>query len=834
MSPAMLDSWTVVFAGLFYVSLLFVVATWGDRLAKRRTAGVRGPLTYALSLGVYCTSWTYFGSVGLASRSGFDFLPLSRLSAMAFGRRCCGASSIWLTAQYHLDHDFIAAATASEGWALCPHRGDRRRLYLDPSARLAFSAELIARPKRVAAGGAGSPPLVAVAAAPLRSCSARAIDTTEHQHGSAGDRRQIDRQAICIRRGQRLRDVHFAGDQRGFANSCRRAWPSLFSQGSMAGMGDHDLAPCSPSFFCASSMSRSSRMPAADLRRAAWLFRSIWSPSFVIPIAVAGLLYLNKAPSTRYLRSHVPITGRARPWRSSPFSTTIGFDRHGHRPCRSVDNGVQTSLSPSWCAAAPARPSAQTWETIDLGAPLDDHRHPLLAYNYYRMIGSGAAPDRSISCSGGAVCLAFLIGLIWKRATSRGARWGSSPACDLGPSSAIFADAGWIPAGLSGWLPGMRRCARTLFYLEFDPLTHGVLWSLMTNLALVIFWRCQPSPISASRPTLSFPNLPAPAASGFRIGRAAVTVGQLESTVARYLGEERTDRAFAEHAAERALVFDKASGADIRTVRFAEHLLASAIGPASSRLVMALLLERHSTNARAAIKLLDDASAAIQYNRDLLQSAIDNVRQGIAVFDRDMDLICWNRQFRQLLSLPPEVGRLGAPLGEVVTAIIDNAGYEASLLDETVSDRLARDSRPQPFGSSRSGVVVEIDSSPLPDDGIVISCRHHRSVSSADLVAHKNARRRVEEPPAELRASMPSLPGARERADRPIAADSSSPQQVTSCSRSMRRGFSPQASSTDKVGPIRASWCATSMPRSRRSRISSTRCSIFPASMPAS
>ena len=71
-------------------------------------------------------------------------------------------------------------------------------------------------------------------------------------------------------------------------------------------------------------------------------------------------------------------------------------------------------------------------------------------------------------------------------------------------------------------------------------------------------------------------------------------------------------------------------------------------GLSSARLVIALMLERHSTHARGAMRLLDDASAAIQYNRDLLQSAIDNVDQGIAVFDRDMTLICWNSQFAGL------------------------------------------------------------------------------------------------------------------------------------------------------------------------------------------
>ncbi len=106
--------------------------------------------------------------------------------------------------------------------------------------------------------------------------------------------------------------------------------------------------------------------------------------------------------------------------------------------------------------------------------------------------------------------------------------------------------------------------------------------------------------------------------------------------------------------------------ADIHLVRFTEHLLASAIGAASSRLVLSLLLRRGDAGSHSALKLLDDASEALQYNRDLLQSALDQVRHGLSVFDKDMKLICWNRQFRELLSLPPELGRVGAPLDQIL------------------------------------------------------------------------------------------------------------------------------------------------------------------------
>ena len=72
----MLQSWMIFFFGLAYLGGLFAVATWGDRPANQRKPGSPRPFIYALSLGVYCTSWTYFGSVGIASRTGFDFLPI--------------------------------------------------------------------------------------------------------------------------------------------------------------------------------------------------------------------------------------------------------------------------------------------------------------------------------------------------------------------------------------------------------------------------------------------------------------------------------------------------------------------------------------------------------------------------------------------------------------------------------------------------------------------------------------------------------------------------------------------------------------------------------------
>ena len=71
----MLHDWGVIAAAFAYIGLLFFIASHGDRLS----AGERGRASgwiYPLSLAIYCTSWTFFGSVGFATRTSVDFLAI--------------------------------------------------------------------------------------------------------------------------------------------------------------------------------------------------------------------------------------------------------------------------------------------------------------------------------------------------------------------------------------------------------------------------------------------------------------------------------------------------------------------------------------------------------------------------------------------------------------------------------------------------------------------------------------------------------------------------------------------------------------------------------------
>ena len=72
----MLKTGTILIVSFGYVSLLFVIAYYGDKRADSGRSIISNPYIYALSLAVYCTAWTFYGSVGLASRSGLSFLTI--------------------------------------------------------------------------------------------------------------------------------------------------------------------------------------------------------------------------------------------------------------------------------------------------------------------------------------------------------------------------------------------------------------------------------------------------------------------------------------------------------------------------------------------------------------------------------------------------------------------------------------------------------------------------------------------------------------------------------------------------------------------------------------
>jgi len=72
----MFPAWQVVLIVFAYLLVLFLVAYYAERREAQKRSIVSNPYVYALSMAVYCTSWTFYGSVGKAANSGLDFLTI--------------------------------------------------------------------------------------------------------------------------------------------------------------------------------------------------------------------------------------------------------------------------------------------------------------------------------------------------------------------------------------------------------------------------------------------------------------------------------------------------------------------------------------------------------------------------------------------------------------------------------------------------------------------------------------------------------------------------------------------------------------------------------------
>ena len=697
----MLQGWAVIAVALGYIGLLFVVASYGDRVRQLDRETRSRLLIYPLSLAIYCTSWTFFGSVGLASRTGFDFLTIYVGPILMIGFcvpliirivRLAKAQNITSIA------DFIAARYG-KNQAVAAIVATIAIIGTIPYIALqlkAVSSSLGTILTHISANSAVVQPvpgdvalLVALSMAAFAVLfGTRHIDATEHQHGLmlAIAAESIVKLVAFLAVGVFVTFWMFDGPVALFTQAMETPVTAAVLTGpsSIATL----VAMTFLSLFAIVLLPRQFHVTVvennneSEIRRAAWLFPVylVLINLFVVPIAIAGLLTFpaGRVDSDMFVLA-LPLAA------GSDLLTLVAFvGGLSAATAMVIVESVALSIMVSNDIVIPwvlKRRETLIAGREDVGAMLLAVRRVaifvilLLAYFYYRMAGEAQLASIGLLSFAAVAQLApaFFGGLAWRRGTARGAIAGMTIGILVWAYTLLlpsFADFGIIGARILAEGPGGLALLRpqALLGLDLPPLVHGVVWSLGLNLLAYLVFSLGRTPASVERlqANLFVPSELAPMAPSFRRWRSSVTVEELTSTVSRYLGDERTRLSFESFAQARRISLEPAAEADFQLLRYAEHLLASAIGAASSRLVLTLLLRKRVLSTSGALKLLDDANAAIHYNREILQTALDHVRQGIAVFDKDLRLICWNRQFGDILDLPADFTRAGVALDEIL------------------------------------------------------------------------------------------------------------------------------------------------------------------------
>lgn len=755
----MVAGWTAILVALVYMVALFSIAHFGDTAGKRLISSKAQSAIYALSLAVYCTSWTFFGSVGLASTQGLDFLPIyiGPLLVMGFGApfllriiRLAKSQNITSVA------DFVAARYGKSELvaalvAVIAVIGSVPYIALQLKA---ISASLLTVLGSLAAGRAVGPltanPSLAFGVAVILAGFAmafgtRRLDATEHQDGLM---LAIATESVVKLIAFLVVGVYVTwGVFDGIEHLSEIAAMSPRIHAVMSRVPDPG-AWITMTLLSASAIILLPRQfhvmvvenrNEGDLRTAGWLFPLylVLINIFVVPIALAGIALFPDGVIDR------DMTVLALPLERGAGVISIialigGFSA---ATAMVIVACVALSIMVSNHLVMPlllrARLTSGSPHSGDLGNLVLVIRRVvivlvlLLAYVYFRFSGEAALAAIGLLSFAAVAQIApvFLGGMVWSRGTARGAAWGLVCGIAVWAYTLLLPslDPAWdalrsiIESGPLG-IAALRPTA--LFGVEWPVLNHGVIWSLLANVvAYVALSLTRPAnPIERLQANIFVGAQDAPMGQAFRLWRATTTVGELSTTVARYLGEERTNRSFESFLEARGLTFDRQREADIHLIRFAEHLLSSVIGAASARLVLSLLLRRRNVSNKAALKLLDDASAAIQYNRDLLQHALDHARQGVTVFDRDLRLLCWNREFRDLFDLPAHLLRVGGGLEDIIRFNAERGAYGEGPTDDYVATRiesLVNDVEPFRLRLYPTGNVIEIRSARMPDGGLV-------------------------------------------------------------------------------------------------------------------
>ncbi len=794
-----MQGWIVVILALAYMSLLFAIASLGDRQAARGKTKTSRPFIYALSLAIYCTSWTFFGSVGLATERGIEYFLIfvGPILVFLFGYpvlvrivRLAKAEKITSVA------DFLAArygksfAVASIA-AVIATIGTVPYIALQLKA-IAGSLQLMAEhySADVPLDGSSLGDISLIIALLLALFSAlfgtRHADVTEHQDGLilAVAVESIVKLAAFLAIGllvlfaltnepAAMIAAISANPDVQTAINYRPSLATWIVFTLISGLGVLLL----PRQFYVTVVENRSE---SELKTAGWLFPLylVVINLFVLPIAIAGLVTIGDQTTADLYVLALPLSAG-----HDIFAIIAFIGGLSAATAMVIVASVALSIMISNDLIIPlflnrfTRPEPKDGE--DWSKTILNIRRAsiflvlLAAYLYFketeistRLVSIGLLSFAAIAQFGPA----FIGALVWRGANARGAIFGMSAgiatwAYTLLLPTLASASSSIVSDGLFG-IAALRPHA--LFGVNADPLNHGVMWSLGVNSLFFILGSLSriATPLERIQAAIFVPRDPGPIPMRHRF-RTEVTIDELKDAISRYLGVERTERSFHLFGEQEGRNLSGSDQADSTIIRYSEQLLTSAVGSSSARLILSLLFKRRDTDQKDAIRLLDDASEALQHNRDLLQIALDQMEQGITVFDADFRLTCWNRKFRSLFDLPDSMGTVGLPLTSIVQCLTERGDLDENTENRSI-ELFTTLGRSWQLALRTSGRIVDIRSNPMPDGGIVTTYTDVTARVRADIElkqANETLEQRVASRTIELTRVNQELAQAQELAD---------------------------------------------------------------------
>ena len=638
---------TLLAIALAYLGLLFLIAAVGDARAAAGRSPLANPWVYSLSLAVYCTAWTFYGSVGRAASDGYGFLPVylgptlgaalgwvvyRKIVRIAKRERLISIAD-FVASRYGKSTGLGALVAVVLVAGTIPYIALQLKAVSYSFLTLWQSThfETLAA-DRVSLACAGVLALFAIL------FGTRSVDLTEQHAGLV----------LAIAFESLVKLVAFLAvgifvvwglfDGLGDIFTQAAAQPELAAMLSRSGASDGDWVWMTLlSMLAFWFLPRQFQVAVVEnvderhLRTSSWLLPLylLVINIFVLPIALAGRLTLGSTGSSAdgYVLALPMLAGQE----TLAVLVFLGG--------LSAATGmiIMESLALSNMVAN------------DLVLPLllrgkgpsEDFRFPLLVSRRLAIAGvvllghlyavsatTGASLVTIGLISFAAVAQlapATLGGLYWSGATRRGAIAGilggalvwayTLPLPTLAGgrlvSASLLSDG---PFGIA-----LLRPQAILGLTGMNPVSHSLLWSLLVNLLLYVGISSlgRPSLVErrqAQRFVGAFHREPDADSSPWA---AATPVAAVRGLLGRFIGEERADRALAMRAEELGADIANDTVADPELLAYAEKLLAGTTGAASARVALASVASEHTLGVGEVVELLDETSRVLAASREL-------------------------------------------------------------------------------------------------------------------------------------------------------------------------------------------------------------------------
>ena len=708
---------TAALLALALILVLFALAAWVEARGSRLDRHVRlRHATYTLALGVYCTSWTFYGAVGSAVRDGWNYLPiyaapiLLLLAAPRFLHRLTEAVA---EEQAATVSDFIAARF---GHDVVIARLVTVIALLGTIPYVALQLRSIGTALSVVSGQSGTNGVM-IAAAMLLALFAilfgvRRFELAGRSEGllyAIGLESVVKLLALAVVAGIALAllDWNSAATASGIATLEKRFDP--------AGLSGETLVIALVAVTAIIALPRQFYMGLVEARAPDDLVRARFGLAaylgimalLVLPIALAGVVVLDGRTSPDLYVLQLP--GEAG-YRWAMIAALLG----GIAAAASMAIVDSTALS--------------TMVSNDLIFPT--------LMRGARRTEAGAIGRRMLTVRRGSVLGIMALALAWALLVS--------PKDSLA-SIGLIAFAGmaqftphlimaaygrgrdplparasltvglvlWLytlalpPIMPTTWLAALADTPLDPLHLlgmgTVSPLVHGVIWSLGANLAvLAIFAARKVSAAPLPRLVLA--------------ERPVTDLADLVQLTASFVGRERVDEEFP--GAQRGQPISRSAA------QRAQRLIASVVGASSARSLVASALAGGTMNLQQVTQLLDKGGQSLRFSRQLLAATFENVDAGISVVDAEMNLIAWNSRYEDIFQYPPELLRVGAPVADLIRHNVARGDFGPGDTEYHVEKRLGHMRRGQEHSFERrrsDGRVIKTVGGPMPGGGYVMS-----------------------------------------------------------------------------------------------------------------